>query len=342
MKVKDKEKGWKEIYIETVDDLWYLKNMLDSESIIAKTVMRRGEKPDDMERSKETERKPVLINLKPENVFFQPFTDNLRIQGVIVSGPEGLDGQHQSMQITAKESIELFRENWQNFSGQILKEALLRNSTTCIFIVMDDENALFIELHDYGTRDMIRVSSGKMGKAYQTGYSKLSYFQEITKALESIKYTGSVIITGPGFEGPDFLQYLRENPIDGINFYYVPSTREDSGAIYEIIALDEVRKILGDSKLSREKKFMDSFLEGIGRQKLIAYGFDAVDNAANIGAISELMVTEELISNKQVADIMETVMSSGAGVNICSESSTYYQTISSFGGVIALLRYDIQ
>lgn len=341
MKVKDLEKGWKEIYIESTDDLWYLKNLIDRESIVAKTVMRREERSDDMERSKEIPRKPVMVELKPEKVFFQPYTDNLRVQGIIVSGSEDLQGQHQSMQISAKESVELFRENWQSLSGHILKEALLRNASECIFIVMDDENALLAELHDYGIREMMRVPSGKMGKAYQTGYSKIGYFQEIRKALESIKYSGNAIITGPGFEGPDFYLYMKENAMPGVTFHQIPSTREDVGAIYEIIAADEVRKILGDSRLSREKKFMDAFLEGLGKHKLVSYGLGIVATAANMGAVSELMVVEEKISDVEVVNLMDEVMNSGGTVNICSDSSNYHDMVSSFGGILALLRYDI-
>ena len=60
MKVKNGEGNWRLIHTENMDDLWYLKNILGPGSFIRKTVMRRDEKREDMTRSKETSKKPVL------------------------------------------------------------------------------------------------------------------------------------------------------------------------------------------------------------------------------------------------------------------------------------------
>ena len=54
MKLRENDEGWREILIENMDDLWYLKNIIDPETTIRKSVMRREEKSEDMERSKES------------------------------------------------------------------------------------------------------------------------------------------------------------------------------------------------------------------------------------------------------------------------------------------------
>ena len=342
MKVKELENGWREIYIENIDDLWYVKNIIDENAVISATVMRREEKSEDMERSKATQRKPIAVNVRPEEIFFQPFTNYLRIQGTIISGPEGTESQHQAIQVSERESIKIYRNDWESLSGKILKEAMLKTSSNAIFIVMDDEEAIIAEIHEYGLREVMKIISGKSGKEYTSNYKKQDYFSEIRKGIKSIKYRGPLIITGPGFEGNNFLQFLKENEIENISPYNIPSTREDNEAVYEIISTEEVKRILGDSKLSKEREFMDKFLEGLSKNRWVSYGVTKIVESSEMGAIQSLMVLEEKIREKEISHIMEKVWDSSGDIIICAKSSEYYHTLLGFGGIIALLRYNVQ
>ena len=339
MKLRQNEEGWREILIENMDDLWYLKNIIDSGTIIKKTVLRREDKSEDMERSKETSRKPVLLEIRPEEVYFQPFTDRLRIQGIIIKGPEGTLGQHQSLYISEGENVEILKDRWDRSTENLIRDAMLKASNNALFIVMDDETATFCILREYGLQTQARIFSGKSGKEYAGNYSRKTYFEEIMKTLNSIKFTSPIIITGPGFEGEMFEKFLKENST-GLRVNFIPSTREDENAVFEIINTEAVRKIIGDSRSSRERRYMEQFMEGLARNSMVAYGKEEISGLSLSGAIDKLLVLEDSFRNEDFQEIIENVSSSGGEVIIMSSDGEYGKTLKNFGNIVALLRYN--
>lgn len=340
MKISDEENGWKSLKTESMDDLWYLKNILSKEMLVKKTVMRREEKKDDMERSKESKRKPVTVTIQPESVDFQPFTDRLRITGIIREGPEGLAGQHQSLVISADDDVEIWMDSWDNLTQDLLKESLIKSSSGAIFVSMDDESASIYTLRDYGLYLNGKIDSGKSGKAYNVNYSRNAYFQEIEKFLMGITGDFPVIITGAGFEGENFLKFLQEKKFPKKVFQFSSSNSED-GAIYEIIGKEQVRRILGNSRLSREREAMEQFLKELGKNGNCTYGYEEIKRYAEAGAISKLIVLENLIRESNVVQIMEIARSTGSEIIIASDSGQYGQMLMGFGGYVALTRYRL-
>ena len=339
MKLRQYEEGWREILIENLDDLWYLKNIIDSGTVIRKTVLRREEKSEDMERSKETSRKPVTLEIRPEEVYFQPFTDRLRIQGIITKGPEGTLGQHQSLYISEGENVEILKDKWDRSSENLIRDAMLKASNNALFIVMDDETAIFCILRDYGLQTQAKIYSGKSGKEYAGNYSRKNYFEEILRTLNSIKFAGPVVITGPGFEGEMFEKFLKENST-GMKINFVPSMREDENAVFEIINTEAVRKIIGDSRSARERKYMEQFMEGLARNSMVAYGREEILRLSSTGAIDKLLVLEDSFRNEDFQKIIENVSLSGGEVIIMSSDGEYGKTLKNFGNIVALLRYN--
>ena len=340
MKVRNGEGNWRLVHTENMDDLWYLKNILGPGSLIRKTVMRRDEKREDMTRSKETSKKPVTVTVMVEGCEFQPFTDRIRVRGTIQEGPVELMGQHQSVPVSSDDDVEVMKENWQDYSGEMLREAMMKSSGGCIFVVMDDEVASVSILRDYGIHNAATIFSGKSGKSYASNYSRNTYFAEIMKVIESTEGDKPVVITGPGFEGAYFLEYTKEKKT-GRSFMQVQSTGNTEGAIYEIIGLENVRNFIGDSRLTREKIFMEDFLKELGRNGNCTYGPQELEKYAKAGAISRLMVLETFVREEWVRKLMDTVSKSGAEVIIASEHGEFSRTIIGFGGSVALLRYRI-
>ena len=103
----EKSEEWKSIYVEDLDDLWYLRNIIRKGDAIRMTVMRRLEKQDDINRLKEQSRKPVTLTIRTDEVEFQEFVDRLKVLGTIVSENENLRGEHQSFLISPGTTFDL-------------------------------------------------------------------------------------------------------------------------------------------------------------------------------------------------------------------------------------------
>ena len=82
---QENEDGFTGLYMQDLDDLWYLQNIITPGDHVRMTTLRRVEKKDDMTRSKETARKPVTLTITVESIQFQEFSSNLKILGKIVS-----------------------------------------------------------------------------------------------------------------------------------------------------------------------------------------------------------------------------------------------------------------
>ena len=340
VKAKDLEGNWKAIHTESMDDLWYLKNIMTPGTIIRKTVLRRDEKRDDMSRSKESSKRPVTVSVKVEGSEFQPYTDRLRIRGIVCDGPMELMGEHQSVQVSSDDDIDIFRENWGDFAGSLVKESMMKGSGGGVIVIMDDENAIITILRDYGIHNVGTINSGKSGKYYASNYSRDNYFKEILNVLVSTEPGKPVVITGPGFEGANFMEFAVEHE-PSRKFMQVQSTGNTESAVYEIIGLENIKSFIGSSRLSVEKSFMEDFLRELGKNGLCTYGRADLEKNASAGSISKLLVLETVIRDQWVRDLMEMASSSGAEVVVASEHGEHSMAISGFGGVLAILRYRI-
>ena len=156
--------------INTIDDLWYLKNILDHDDQIITSVFRRQEQNADLNRSKSTERKKITVKLRIEKVDFLPYTDNLKILGEIIEGENS--GSHQSVMVSVDDEITIIK-NLGSEERNLLHEAVENYyNNNIVFVSLDDESCTIALLKSYGLQEMADISSRKSGKDYgSTSYS---------------------------------------------------------------------------------------------------------------------------------------------------------------------------
>lgn len=340
MMFKEKENQWYEIFVESDDDLWYIKTIIGKNSRIRGTVLRREDQNQDMERNKETKRKPVEVTIMVEECEFKSFSDKLRVFGIIVDGPENLIGSHQAINIEKGMSFYFYDEKFGKFKQNILQEAVLRHVNEALFVVMDDEVAEIYIIKSYGNRKIGTIYSDKVGKEYNSSYRKEDYFSKIEKIIRSTGYHGHVIITGTGFEGRNFLEWYKEKDTSYLaGLWHFPSSSDGESAIYEIISKEDVRKIIGNNRQAEESWFMERFLSELSRNGRVAYGKEEVKKYAEASGIEELAVIEEIATNENFSEIIEMALDSGSKIITVSKESIYHDQIRSFGGLIALIRF---
>ena len=109
-RVKRLDEGLR-LRVESDDDLWVLSQVCGTGCLVGMLSHRRdsttGTKEDG--RAKSAERKPMWIVLECSETAFQPFTDNLRVHGVIKEAKIDI-GSHHTHVISSGDEIELTRE----------------------------------------------------------------------------------------------------------------------------------------------------------------------------------------------------------------------------------------
>lgn len=341
---EDKESSTLTIYVQSIDDLWYLKNFISPDDKVKMTTLRRMERQDDLTRSKETQRKPMTLTIEVKDVEFQEFADKLKVLGKIVGGSEDLIGEHQSFMIGPEDTFDLIKERWTAEERKMLDEGLEQAfQVEYCFITLDDEEALISVLRSYGIQNFGKINAGKSGKDYETKYSEKDYFSEISKAIKgTISKEAIIIVLGPGFTRDKFVAYLRLDPaFTGRQISSFPTNRADEAAVYEFLAKEESEGIFANARMLQEKRILETFLKNLRTNNLAAYGFLNVKEALDAGAVETLMLTEEKFRDKESMPILEAAKNSGSTVHIFSVHNESGKTVKSFGGYCAILRYQI-
>ncbi len=338
----EKNEEWKSIYVEDLDDLWYLRNIIRKGDAIRMTVLRRLEKQDDINRLKEQSRKPVTLTIRADEVEFQEFVDRLKVLGTIISENENLRGEHQSFLISPGTTFDLRKDEWNTEESKLIKEAQSHYySQEYIFVSLDDEQATISVMRSYGIQSAARIDSLKSGKFYENNYSEKTYIDEIISTLKGvIKKESVIIVLGPGFTHDHLYSSIRDdNMLAKYQSYNFSTGRSDQGAVYEFLSKPESEQIFSESRLLREKRLIEEFSRNLKTGERAAYGYEEVLKTAEAGSAEKIMLTEEEFRKERSRRILDLAAKSGTGIHIFSSQSESGQLVRSFGGYCAILRY---
>ncbi|KAA8922959.1 mRNA surveillance protein pelota [Thermoplasma sp.] len=325
------------IRVESLDDLWYLRNILSEGDTVSAVTLRRVEESADVQRSRERERIPITIKLRVEKIEFQDFDNRLRILGTVIEGPEDTRGKHQSITVTVDSEISITKI-WQEEHIRMLKEATdERFVTIYTAVAMDEDEAQVFLIHPYGVQQIGTVFSGRSGKYAESNYSETSYFEQIINVVKN--YQSRIIVLGPGFARDRFATYCKQKGLSIIGSF--PANRTDSGAVYEFITSADVEKLLSEERIARDKEVVDEFLIAL-RKDMAVYGRDQTTSALENGALSDLIITDEVFRTDEGRKLLGTAESVGTKIHIVSVSNDPGQMVKKFGGFAGILRYRPQ
>ncbi len=334
---RDDRTGRIRIKIQSTDDLWYLKNILETGDRFGSMTLRRYEGTDDMQRSKEKERVPMYLVINVESVEFHNFDNSLKVLGTVVQGPEDVIGSHHSFMVGEDDEVDIFKK-WDDQSLKMLEESTSDEySEIYSFVTVDDEEASLFSLFSYGIKPMGSVKSGKSGKYAESNYSEKDYFSEIEKALKALDHT--IIILGPGFVRDRLYKYLKDRGFSSI--FNFASNRSDEGAVYEFLGTQQAGEILKNARLGKDKRIVDDFLKNLSRNMAV-YGYDQVKRALEIGSLKNLIISENEFRSERAKKLLETAKFFSTEVHIISVRDDPGITISKMGGYAGILRYPIE
>ncbi len=338
----EKEPDFISLHVESDDDLWYLHNIISPNDRVKMTVLRRLEKQQDMTRSKETPRKPVTLTISVESVEFQEFSGTLRVLGTVISGSEDALGQHQSFAISPGDTFMLSKADWSDQQRKLFQEGVENKfSDRYYFVVIDDETAFIESLKSYGIQSLGKIDSHKTGKHYASDYSEDKYLREVYDSLaRAVPEGSSVIVLGSGFTRDKFVQ-LAKSFQTKFSFFTFPTARSDEGAIWEFLNTPESEEILKDFRLSGDSRLVEEFLKRLKTTEEATYGYEAVKNAIELGAVEVLAISEEKFRTEQGRELLELADNFGTTVHIISLTGEKGNIVKNFGGYCALLRYKV-
>ncbi len=347
-RVKSLDEGLR-LRIESEDDLWVLSQVCGTGCMVGMLSHRRdsttGTKEDG--RAKSAERKPMWIVLEASETAFQPFTDNLRVHGVIKEARIDI-GSHHTHVIGAGDDIEVTREGGlSRADSSLINEAVAsgRKARAGLIVVENDEVLIF-EVAAHGIRDVSQFNLRGGGK--RTGDSsavRKEFFEKVAKETRMVfPDEMPLVLCGPGMAREVFEKNLREQGAQN-KMVNAPTTIGGRSAANEVLAQGLADSLLGGHALVEQVRAIEEGLRRVSTNGAVTYGKGPVADAAGQGAVETLVIEAGLLRSEdgpsEWAAVAREVEGSSGKVIQASTDHDAGQQLLGMGGAIALLRWKM-
>ncbi|HEV8595953.1 MAG TPA: mRNA surveillance protein pelota [Thermoplasmata archaeon] len=337
---KDPKEGEIKLRLESMDDVWHLHNLVVPGELVRAVTYRREEAVADKIRPERMEKRRVYLGIRVQDVEFHPFTDRLRISGVIEEGEMDL-GQHHTLNLTVGDDLAIVKM-WKPHELQRIEEAVAAtNRPRIACLAIDDEEALLAHVMQYGVREVAVIKSGRQGKMFPGGRTKADYFEEVLGKLRLADLGDALLVLGPGFEKDDFAAYVREKaPEIGAKMLVHGTSQGGKTGITEALKGGAGAKVLEESRVGVETLAVEKVLEEIAKGGKFAYGPE-VDSLAESGAVETLLITDLAVRTESGERVMRAVDQGRGKVVVVSTHHDAGKKLKALGGVAAILRYKV-
>ncbi len=339
---RDPKTGEIKIRVENADDLWHLHNLVREGDMVRASTYRREDVKTDKVRPERGEKVRVTLTIRVEGVEFQAFSDRLRITGVIVEGPQDL-GRHHTLNVAVDDVLSIIK-TWKPHELHRIEEAVAAAQKPLVsFLSLDDEEALLAHLRQYGVRELATIRAPAHGKMFPSGDAASIFFQEIHAKLRATDIGEALVVVGPGFTRDAFVEYVKARDAPLASKIHMHGTAHAGmQGIQEALRSGVGAKVFGETRVGYETQLVEKLLEAIATDRPCAYGVAEVAEAVDAGAVETLLVSDAVVRDAGIEDLMRAVESARGAVVLVSRHHEAGQKLEGLGGVAALLRFPIK
>ncbi|MEL9939421.1 MAG: mRNA surveillance protein pelota [Ignisphaera sp.] len=343
LEVLDYRDGVLSISIDSFDDLWILSMIISRGDIVRARTSR------DVSIGDEKRRIPMILAVRVEKMEFQPFTNRLRIHGIVVEGPDrfGVKGSHHTISVGVGDEITVQKVFW---DPRVLDEVMkiVRPLNVMLVAVDFDEYAIAVlQMQGMKILDSRNVSLPLSDEYFEAAEKEL--VSELAKKIIEAAHrynVEAVVVASPGSlknKVRDAIASLDS----GIKVFLDTVANGGYAGLQELLNRDVVRNIIRDSSIEKASRILEEFDYLIAKDiNRVAYGLSHVELAASIGAVEKLLVVDDMLAGfdenrEKVEAILRNVVEKGGAVVIVPGRSPPGERVKMLGGIIAILRYSI-
>jgi protein pelota len=335
---------------ETTDDLWHLHHVVEPGDRVGGETTRRIQRDDDRMRDTGGQREPMSVTLAAEDVEFHEFANRLRVSGDIVAcSREDQLGQHHTLNVETFDEIAITKE-WKPDQRERIEEATEEGEEPEVAIATVEEGEATIHtVSEYATNEYASIA-GPTGKG-EFARDREELFADLGDALTRMD-ADAVVLAGPGFTKQDALDHIADaHPdLEEIITTVDTSAAGDRG-VHEVLARGALEDVRAETRIAEEAALIDELTERIRAEEPVVYGPEAVERAAEYGAVEELLILDSRLREERAGrgewpidadDVIRSVERQGGEVTVFSGDFEPGQQLDSLSGIAALLRYRIE
>ncbi|PSP88168.1 mRNA surveillance protein pelota [Halobacteriales archaeon QS_4_69_34] len=335
---------------ESLDDLWHLAYVLEPGDRVSGDTTRRVRRDDDRMRDTGGEREPMRVTIRVEESEFHQFANRLRVSGIIewASREDEID-QHHTLNVEERAEIDV-EKHWKPDQRERIEEAVDATENADVAIATVEEGAASIHtVAQYGTEEYASVT-GPTGKG-EFARERSELFEELTDALSHLD-VDAVVLAGPGFTKNDARKHIEEHApaVATLIATTVDTSAVGDRGVHEVLKRGAVEDVRAETRIAREAETIDELTARIAQGAKATYGIEQVAEAAEYGAIEELLVLDERLRAERAGEgewdadvnqVIEHVEQQGGSITVFSSAFAPGDQLDALGGIAALLRYRL-
>ncbi|MBO3802896.1 MAG: pelota family protein [Candidatus Brockarchaeota archaeon] len=229
-----------------------------------------------------------------------------------------------------------------------------RRSRPLLVVAVESGESSIGVIRDFGVASIQQISRHVPGKAdpeYREQAMK-GFFKEVLGAILQFakRMECGIVVVGPGFVKNELADFLRATePMIAKRIVYVGSATSGTPAgIHEALRSGALRNAVEKTRAVEESLLVEEALARIGGGRNVAYGFQDVRAAAEVGSVETLLVSERLPTRldsegrKQLEALIRLVENGRGRIRIISPRHEGGEKLERLGGICAFLRYHVQ
>jgi len=334
--------------IESAEDLWVLRRLIAKGDVLVTRGSRVVKREDEYSRPDKGERVKVTLALSVEEAHLDSSIERIRVRGTIVEASDESvtkAGSH-SVTLSPGHTLTLRKKEWSAVDIRLVRphEGV---TSRFVLVAVDRREAGIGTLGGSHLAVVSTIESGLGGKMGEE-QSARPFISKVTEVVSQAFHEGDqIVVAGPGNFKNSVSNQIKErlkgdkvNVIEGLDL-------TGGDGVRALIKTQAFQSLAHDSIVIEIQRLVAEVVRRIatGDHK-VAYSLQRVKEAADAGAVEACAVSDDVFSTgvdeEELVAVLNSIEARGGSVFLADSSMEFGKQISSFGGIVALLRYSIR
>ena len=302
---------------------------------------------DDFSRPDRGERVSITVALLVEDVHLDSSIERIRVRGTITETSDETvtkSGSH-SATISPGHPVTVRKSRWSSLDTSLLRPDR-KGSVRYLLVTVDRREAGIGSLSGSHLAVLGTIDSGLGGKMSDEQSSR-PYISKVVSFVEQVHKEGDLlVVAGPGNLKNGVANQLGQAlktqavVVEGFDL-------TGSDGIRALVKDPSFQKVASGSVVVEMQALVSEVVKRISSgDPRVAYTLSRVAEAAGAGAVDACAVSDDVfasgVEEQQLVDVLNTVEGRGGSVYLADSSLELGKQVSSFGGIVALLRYSLR
>ena len=334
--------------IESAEDLWTLRRLIAKGDVLVTRSSRVVKREDDYSRPDKGERVKVTLAISVDEVHLDSSIERIRVKGTIIEASDDSvtkAGSH-SVTLSPGHSLTLRKKLWTPVDTDLVRPPK-GSSKRFVLVAADRREAGIGTLSGSHLAVVATIESGLGGKMGEEQSSR-PYVSKVAEVVSQTFQDGDlVVVAGPGnFKNSianQVKERLKSHPVSTLEGLDLTG----GDGVRALIKTESFQSLAKDSLVVEMQQLVAEVVRriSIGDPK-VAYALPRVREAADAGAVEACAVSDDVFSSgvdeEGLVNVLNTIGAKRGSVFLADSSLEFGKQVSSFGGIVALLRYALR